>query len=185
LRFAANFLGSPALTPVEFARREPTTTLGGSITLVAPTGDYNSTNLINTGSNRWAFKPDIGLSIPIGNWFADASAGVWVFTDNTNLFNGNVRGQAPIFGGRLHVGYNFRPGLWPVADATYYTGGQTSLNGVEKHDLLTNSRYGLTFSAPLAEGFSLKLAWSTWLSTRGSGNFDIFGATLQNRWFNQ
>jgi hypothetical protein len=183
LRFAANLFGGPALTPAEFAQREPTTTLGVSLTIVAPTGDYNPTHLINIGSNRWALKPEIGLSQPLGNWFAEATTGVWVFTDNTAFFNGNVRGQDPIVDFQLHGGYNFRPGLWLAADATYYVGGETSVNGVGKHDLQANSRYGLTLSVPLPEGFSVKLAWSNWFTTRAAGNFETVGATLQYRWF--
>jgi len=185
LRFAGILVGGPALTPAEFAQREPTTTLGASLTIVAPTGDYNPAHLINISSNRWAFKPDVGLSVPLGDWFADGSAGIWLFTDNSNFFNGNTRSQEPLFDFQLHGGYSFRPGLWLAADATFYTGGETSINGAEKHDVQANSRYGLTLSVPLAEGFSVKFAWSTWLTTRGGGNFETIGATLQYRWFDQ
>ena len=92
-RFTENLIGSPALTPAEFARREPTTTLGVSVAVVAPTGDYNSQQLINIGSNRWAFRPEVGGSQPIGKWFVEGSAGVWIFTDNTDFFGGHVRGK--------------------------------------------------------------------------------------------
>src|SRR5258708_16577774 len=159
LRFAGFLLGGPALTPAEFARREPTSTLGVSMTIVAPTGDYNPAHLINISSNRWAFKPDVGPSVPMGNWFAEGSAGAWLFTDNTEFFNGNVRSQDLIVDFQLHGGYVFQPGLWLAADITYYTGGETSVNGVAKHDPQANSRYGLTLSVPLVQGFSVKLAW--------------------------
>jgi hypothetical protein len=184
-RFAGNLIGGPALTRAEFAQREPTTSLGASITVVAPTGDYNPSHLINISSNRWALKPEIGLSQPIGDWFADAYAGVWLFTDNRKFFNGNVRSQDPLFDFQLHGGYSFRPGLWLAADATFYTGGETRMNGVEKHDVQANSRYGLTLSVPLPEGLAVKFAWSTWLTTRNGGNFETVGVTLQYRWFDQ
>jgi hypothetical protein len=71
-RFTKNLIGSPALTPAEFAQRTPTTTLGVSVAVVAPTGDYNSQYLINISSHRWAFRPEIGASQPIGNWFVEA-----------------------------------------------------------------------------------------------------------------
>ena len=66
LRFTYNFIGNPALTPAEFAQREPTTTVGVNVALVVPTGVYNSEHLINVGSNRWALRPEIGFSHPIG-----------------------------------------------------------------------------------------------------------------------
>jgi hypothetical protein len=39
----------------------------------APTGDYNSQHLVNISVHRWAFKPEIGLSQPIGNWFVEGA----------------------------------------------------------------------------------------------------------------
>jgi hypothetical protein len=185
LRFTANFLGNPALSPTEFAKRKPTTTAGASLTVVAPTGDYNPAHLLNIGSNRWAFRPDIGISQPIGDWFADAAAGAWLYTDNHNFFQGHVRSQAPLMVLQAHGGYNFRPGLWLAADAVYFSGGNTSIDGIAKHDAQTGSRYGLTLSVPVADGLSAKFGWATWLTTHNSGNYNTIGVTLQYRWFDR
>jgi|GEM_PF-3212010 len=38
VRLAVNFLGGPALKPADFLKRTPTATLGGSVTVIAPTG---------------------------------------------------------------------------------------------------------------------------------------------------
>ena len=185
MRFAVNLFGSPALTPAEFLQRQPTTALGTSLTIVAPTGQYDAQHLINISSNRFAFKPELGVSQPLGNWFAEAYAGVWVFADNGDFFRGHVRSQAPLWAFQTHAGYNFRPGLWLAADATYYTGGETSINGAAKHDTLATSRYGLTLSVPIGTGFSAKLVWSTWLSGRNGGNYETIGVALQFRWFDR
>ncbi|WP_246258083.1 transporter [Pararobbsia alpina] len=80
-RFVVILLGGPALTPEQFARYSLGTSLGASLSVVAPTGQYVPPRLINVGANRWAFHPHIGLSQPIGNWFVKTTAGVWVFTD--------------------------------------------------------------------------------------------------------
>jgi hypothetical protein len=185
VRLAANLIGGRALTPAEFAEREPTTSLGGSLTVVAPTGEYDPARLINIGTNRWAFKPEIGLSQPLGDWFAEAAVGAWLYTDNTDVLGDNVRGQAPLWSFQAHGGYNFRPGLWLAADFIYYTGGETSINGLSKDDALSSARYGLTLSIPLVNGVSMKLAWSNGLVTRGGGNFETVGMTLQYRWFDR
>ncbi|MGO8920195.1 MAG: transporter [Stellaceae bacterium] len=185
LRFTANLYGDPALTPAEFARREPTTTIGAALTIVAPTGDYNPQHLINIGANRWAFKPEIGLEQPIGNWFVNAVSAVWLFGDNTSFVGDNVRSQNPLWNFELDAGYVFRPGLWLAASGTWYTGGETSLNGVADGDSLANSRYGLTLSVPVAQGLSAKVAWSSWLTGRFGGQFNTIGFTLQYRWFDR
>jgi hypothetical protein len=183
LRFTDNFIGNPAQSPKEFAERTPTTTVGASLTILAPTGDYNPAHLVNIGSNRWAFRPGIGLSQPVGDWFVDAAAAAWLFADNHDFFQGHRRGQSPLILGEVHAGYNFRPGLWLAGDALYYSGGETSINGIASHDSESAWRYGLTLSVPVADGFSAKLAWASWLTAHNGGAFNTIGVSLQFRWF--
>jgi hypothetical protein len=184
-RFAANLLGGPALTPEEFAQRSPDTILGASVSVIAPTGQYVPSRIINVGSNRWAFKPEIGLSQPLGDWFVEGTAGVWLFTDNPDFYGGTRRSQDPLPTFQWHGGYTWRPGLWLAADVTYYTGGQTSVNGLPDHDLQRNVRYGVTLSFPLSTQWSGKLAWSRGLVTSFGGNFQTISVALQYRWFNR
>jgi hypothetical protein len=184
-RFAVMLLGGPALTPEQFAGYSPGTSLGASLSVVTPTGQYVPSRLVNVGANRWAFKPEIGLSQPFGNWFVEATAGVWVFADNNDFFNGRERSQNPLPVLQWHAGYGWRPGLWLAADATFYTGGRTSVNGVENQDLQRTSRYGLTLSVPFAAQWSAKFAWSRGLTTNIGGNFQTFSVALQYRWFNR
>lgn len=184
-RITENLIGSPALTPAEFALRERTTTVGVSFSMTAPTGDYNSQHLINLSAHRWSFKPEVGFSHPIGDFFVDGSAGVWFYTENGNYFGGHVRRQAPVWAFQAHGGYNFRPGLWLSLDTTHYFGGNTILDGVDKHDFQSVTRYGATLSVPIAEGFSTKVAWASWLTAHNVGAFNSLIFTLQYRWFDR
>jgi hypothetical protein len=184
-RLAVNLLGGPALTPAEFAQRSPGTIVGVSVSVIAPTGQYAPSRLINVGSNRWAFKPEVGMSQPLGNWFVEGAAGVWLFTDNTDFFGGRRRSQDPLPVFQWHGGYTWRPGLWLAADMTYFTGGQTSVNGVQDNDVQRNVRYGVTLSFPLSAQWSGKLAWSHGLTTSIGGNFQTISVALQYRWFNR
>ncbi|KJK23036.1 hypothetical protein UB46_17815 [Burkholderiaceae bacterium 16] len=185
MRLAVILLGGEALTPEQFARRNPTASLGASLSVVAPTGQYLPSRLVNVGSNRWAFKPEIGLSQPIGNWFVEGMAGVWFFTDNNDFFGGRRRSQDPLPVLQWHGGYNWRPGLWLATDVTYFTGGRTSVNGVQDQDLQRSVRYGATLSVPFAAQWSAKLAWSRGLTASVGGNFQTFSITLQYRWFDR
>ncbi len=96
LRFALGLLGSPALTPREFAQRTPRPALGASVVVVAPTGEYFPDKLINIGANRWSFKPEIGVTWPLGKWDFELSSGVWLFGNNDDFFGGVVREQDPL-----------------------------------------------------------------------------------------
>jgi len=182
LRFAVNLLGGRALTPREFAQRKPAPSLGMSLSVVVPSGQYFPEKLINIGTNRWAFKPELGFSFPTGKWILDLAASVWLFTDNPNFYGGQLRTQDPLWAGQAHVSYTFRPGLWLAADATFYAGGQTSLDGVVKDDRQENSRGGLTLSLPMGQAYSLKFCGSTGVVTRIGGKFTAVSVTFQYRW---
>ncbi len=184
LRFAVNLLGR-ALTPAEFSRKAPSTTLGVGVTVIAPTGTYDPTRLINVGSNRWSFKPEIGIEVPLGRWFADFAAGLWVFGENTNYFGEQVLRQAPLANYQIHAGYGFQAGQWMALDGNYYAGGATTAGAGKPINALSNSRYGLTFSQPIGPGFSAKISWSKWLSGQYGQKFSTIGAALQYRWFNR
>lgn len=179
LRFATNLIGAPALTAAEFAKRKPSTTLGLSLTVSAPTGEYHPDKLINVGTNRWALKPEIGLSQPVGKWYLEAMTGVWFFEDNHDFFGGQLREQDPLLSVQAHVSYTFRPKLWLAFNATYYNGGRTTVNGALKDDRLSNSRFGLTFSAPITRSQSLKVYWNDGATTRIGSDFTTVGVTWQ------
>jgi hypothetical protein len=183
LRLAVNLIGGPALTPKEFAKRTPTTTLGARLVVIAPTGEYFPDKLINIGTNRWAFKPELGLSIPFKRWMFDVYGGAWFFTDNDDFFGGVRRSQDPITTLQGHVSYTIHPRLWLAVDSTYYFGGQSTVNGVQKADRKENSRLGVTLSLPMGAAQSLKVSWSEGASTRTGNDFSTWGIGWQYAWF--
>jgi Putative MetA-pathway of phenol degradation len=182
LRLAVNLIGGPAMTPREFMQREPRTTLGFSLGVNVPTGEYDETKLVNLGTNRWAAKTEFGLSHPVGKWLLEAYAGAWWFGDNDNFFGGQLREQDPLTSLQAHVSYTFRPQLWIALNTTYYEGGQTTVNGVEKEDRQANSRAGVTFSMPVGKQYSLKFSVSRGATTRIGSNFTHFGVGFQYAW---
>src|SRR5271167_4990287 len=76
-RFSVNLMGGPAMQPKEYAKWKQKRLLGLSLKVVAPTGQYSGTKLINWGGDRWAFKPEVGYSERWGHWVLDGYAGVW------------------------------------------------------------------------------------------------------------
>jgi hypothetical protein len=182
LRFALNIFGGPALKPKEFAARKLTTTLGASLTVVAPTGQYDPAKLINIGSNRWSFKPEIGVSHPIGRWYLELYGGVWLFTDNNNFYGGSRREQKPLATFQGHVSYTIRQRLWLAADLTFYSGGRTIVDNVINADLQSNSRFGFSGSLPVSRSHSVKVSWARGLTTRVGGDFTTVAITWQYIW---
>ncbi|MBL8224667.1 MAG: transporter [Chromatiales bacterium] len=182
LRVAVNIAGNPARTPAQYAASAPATTLGASLTVVAPTGEYRADRLVNLGTNRWAFKPEVGLYQPLGPWAVELSAGAWFFTDNDDFFGGVRRQQDPLATAQLHVAYTFRPRLWIAASSTWYGGGETTIDGTERADRQDNTRVGLTLSVPVARDWSVKLGWSDGVTTRIGSDFSTVALALQYAW---
>ena len=89
VRLAVNLAGGPALALAEFMKTPPRSVMfGASVKVIAPTGQYDPARLINIGTNRWAFKPELGYTAKAGRFVLDAFAGIWFFTANDI-----VRGQ--------------------------------------------------------------------------------------------
>ena len=122
-RLAVNLVGAPAQTFAELVKNRPgRALLGASVRVTAPTGQYDPTRLVNIGSNRWAFKPELGYMRRAGPLVVDAYAGVWLFTSNEEFFAGggtaplNTRTQDPVAALEFHVSYDVKPRLWISAD---------------------------------------------------------------------
>src|SRR3954463_12350727 len=75
LKVGLNLFGAPAMTPREFASYRQQLIVGVSFTALPPLGQYDSTRVINLGSNRWSFKPEVGLSQTYGKWVVEGMFG--------------------------------------------------------------------------------------------------------------
>ncbi len=93
-----------------------------------------------------------------------------------------TRQQNPIGSFQGHISYNFTPRLWMALNANYFTGGETTIDGVDKDDLQKNSRVGLTLSFAVGRRKSIKLAVHTGAITSVGADFDIASVTYQVIW---
>jgi hypothetical protein len=155
--------------------------VGTSLTVVAPIGQYFPGKLINLGTNRWAFKPEIALSYPVDErWLVDLYAGVWLFTENRSFYPGNSsRTQDPLVAFQAHVSYDFQPQMWLALDMTFYAGGLTSVNGINKGDRQNNVRMGGTLVLPVGGRHSVKLSGSKGAVVRFGADFTMISIGWQ------
>lgn len=181
-RFSINLLGGPALAPREFASYEEDLVLGASARLWIPVGQYDSERLVNLGSNRWTIKPELGLVKSWGRLQVELASGVNVYSSNPNFFGGQHRDQDPLFAQQAHLLVRIARGTFVALDATYYSGGRTTVDGVRKDDALSNGRLGGTLAVPLTADYSVKIYGSTGVWTRFGSDFDTVGAAFQYRW---
>jgi hypothetical protein len=182
VRFSMNFYGAPALTLEQFREYRQDLVIGGSLQVQAPLGQYDPTRLVNLSTNRWTFRPEIGVSKVIRRVTIEAALGASLFTNNDNFYGGQTREQEPIYSMQLHLIYEFPGGTWAALNTTYYTGGRTTVNDVQNNDELGNSRVGLTFAFPVDRRNSIKLYASRGISARTGTDFDVYGIAWQYRW---
>lgn len=183
LRYSVNLHGSPAMSPKEFASYHQSYILATSLTVQAPSGQYDSTKLVNIGTNRWSFKPEIGFSYPLRKLYLDLYAGAWLYTANNSFYPGTtIRSQEPTTALQAHVSYNFRRSLWAAFDATWYAGGAVSTNSGPYTNRQSNSRLGATVSIPLFAQQSIKVAYSSGVTGTIGANLKTVTVSWQKVW---
>jgi len=189
-RVSVNLLGGPAMPVERFVKWKQKRLLGVSLKVIAPTGQYDPTKLINWGTNRWSFKPELGYSQAWRKWALDAYSGVWLFTENPEFWSRNLtypgtrsQSQNPIAAFEGHLSYDFKPRCWASLDGNYWFGGITSLAGVENSlTQQANSRIGVTVSLPISKHQSLKTSYSNGTYIRFGGNYQNVSVAWQYSW---
>jgi len=181
-RASINLYGAPAMSLAEFAGYRQDVIVGVSLQVTAPWGQYDRSRVVNIGTNRWSFKPQVGVSKAIGPWTLELTAAVTLFTDNRDFYGGNTRSQDPLYAVQGHAIYNFSSGIWGSLDATYFSGGRTTLNGTLGNDLQQNWRVGATLALPIDVRNSVKFYASSGVSARTGNNYDLLGVAWQYRW---
>lgn len=163
LRFAVNLLGAPPLSGKEFtdyrAKVASETIVGMGLAVQFPTGEYFEDKLINLGSNRFTFRPQIGLVQNLGKWTMELTAAAWLFTENGEFFNGKQLEQDPVYTVDGNLIYSFRPGLWLSASAGYGGGGESAINGTPGNNRQNNLAWGLGLGVPINRSLGLKFAY--------------------------
>jgi hypothetical protein len=132
LEVAGLLMGGKALSAAELAAREPTTILGMSLTVTGPNGQYDPNRVLNLGSNRWSFKPEMGVSYPFGaerKWELDGYINAYFFTDNTSYQGTEILKQEPLPGLEVHISYSVTPSFWVSLDSRYAFRGETVVDG--------------------------------------------------------
>jgi len=189
-RFSVNLKGGPAMPLGDFHQWHQKMLIGTSLKIVAPTGQYDPTKLINWGTHRWAFKPEIGYSQRWGHWLLDAYAAAWFFTTNPEFFSRNsyfpgtqTQSESPVEAFEGHLSYDFKPRLWVSLDTNFWHGGETSLNGVSNpHTVQRNSRVGATAAIPVTKRQALKVSYNNGAYINYGGNYQSVSLAWQYSW---
>jgi len=186
VRFSVNLKGGPAMPMAQFSNWKQKTILGVSLRVIAPTGQYSPTDLINWGINRWAFKPEFGYSRRAGHWLLDGYGGAWFYTTNSAQFHiprPAAQTQEPIGSLEGHLSRDFGRGTWVSLDGNFWWGGVTTLNGIrDPATRQTSSRLGGTAAFRVSKHQSIKVSYSDGAYIRFGGNYQNVSVAWQYLW---
>jgi hypothetical protein len=152
VRISYHILGPTALNLKElreYLTEHPVyTTLGASLAISLPLGQYSEDKLINLGLNQFVLRPQIGVSHNWGLWSVEFDVSAYVYTKNDNFFNDGTKDQKPLFATQGHLIKRFSSGIWASVSSGYGLGGSSRINRLSKDDersnLLNSASLGFT-----------------------------------------
>ena len=145
----------------------------------------SSAAVVRAGTNRWVFRPEVGVSHQWRKWFFELAATVWLFTKNDDFFGGNTLEQQRLSAFKGSVIRGFRPGLWAALSVGYGTGGKSIVEGIPKNTYQKNWRFGVTVSLPVRPGQAIRLSVISGARQRVGSDNDVFGVLYQITWMDK
>jgi hypothetical protein len=187
LRFAVNLYGAPPLDGEEFlsyrAATRAETIVGAGLSVQFPSGEYFDDKLINLGTNRFTFRPQVGMVRTQGNWSLEFTTFVALHTGNDDFFGGNTLEQDPLYVVHGHLIRTFRPGVWTGVSLGHEYGSESTVDGEKKDDRKQNIIWVANFGFPLTRRLSFKASYIGSRTQESTGNdTDSFAVGLSTSW---
>jgi hypothetical protein len=166
LMLSVNLIGAkPQMNIPDALRYQPKFSLDIMASFALPIGEYDSSNPINLGQNRWYGRIGTPIVWQIGPWVPGKRTtleflpAVWMFTDNTD-FVGKTMKTEPMFQIEGHLTRDFMEHLWGSLDVISYSGGKATIDGVEGSQL-NNVGIGGTLGYKINDNMQLNLSYSS------------------------
>jgi hypothetical protein len=166
IEFNLNIIGPKAQTNLADALRyEPGFSVDLLADLALPIGEYDSSQSLNIGQNRWYGRVGMPIVWQLGAWVPGRRTtleflpAVWFFGKNDD-YVGQTLETDPMFQLDAHLTRDFTEHFWGSLDAAWYTGGQATIDGVSG-EKLNNLAFGLTFGYAINENLNLTVGYKS------------------------
>jgi hypothetical protein len=189
LEFDINVIGPPAQKDlVDALRYEPKFSMDLLADVALPIGEYDNSQPLNLGQNRWYGRVGAPIIWQLGSWAAGERTtleflpAVWMFGPN-NDFVGQTLKTDPMFQLDAHLTRDFTETFWGSIDGAWYNGGRTTINGVQG-EKLNNVGMGLTLGYRVNDNMNLTFGYKSTLNDNAPGDLrmDSFMITLVYGW---
>ena len=189
LEFDINLIGPKAQKNIPDALRyEPVFSVDLLADLALPIGDYNNSQPLNLGQNRWYGRLGAPIIWQLGAWVPGRRTtleflpAVWMFGTNDN-FVGQKMETDPLFQLDAHLTRDLMDRAWASIDATWYKGGQATINGVAGKKL-DNFGVGFTLGYQVNNNLNLTFGYKSTVNDPAPDDLrrDGFMVTLVLGW---
>ena len=179
-----NLIGPKALKSIpDLLRYEPKFSLNAVMDLNFPIGEYENTQSLNLGQNRWYGRVGTPIIWQIGPWVPgrrttlEVLPWVWFFGDNTDYNHGQTLSTDPMFQLEVHLTRDFTEHFWASADCTWMTGGKSSVDGAAGASL-NNLGVGATLGYQITDNLSLTAGYMATVNDSDPGDLRMDGFRL-------
>ena len=189
LEFNYNLIGPKAQKTIpDVLRYEPGFSLDLLVDLALPIGEYNSSQSVNLGQNRWYGRIGTPVVWQLGDWVPgrrttlELLPAVWLFGDNNDIVGKTLKTD-PMFQLDAHLTRDLTEHLWGGLDLTWYNGGGSTINGLAGGKL-NNVGVGLTLGYTVNENLNLTLGYKSTVNDSAPSDMrmDGFMVTLVFGW---
>lgn len=131
--FNMNLIGPPPISNLpDMLRYEPGFSMDLVVDVAIPIGQYDNSQSLNLGQNRWYGRIGTPLIWQLGPWIPEKRTtlevfpSVWVFGDNDDFVGQNLSSD-PTIEVETHLTRNFTSRFWGSIDATWISTGDATI----------------------------------------------------------
>jgi hypothetical protein len=189
IEFNVNVIGPPAQKNIpDVLRYEPGFSIDLLADLAVPIGEYDSSQPLNIGQNRWYGRFGVPTILQIGPWVPgqrmtlEFLPAVWFFGNNDD-YVGQTMETDPLYQLDAHLTRDITEKLWASLDAAWYYGGEATINDVQG-EKLNNIGLGITLGYQINDNLNLTVGYKSTTNDSSSDDLrmDSFMVTLVFGW---
>ena len=175
VEFNMNLIGPPPIMNLpDLLRYEPGFSLDLVVDVAFPLGQYDNTQSLNLGQNRWYGRIGTPMIWQLGPWIPDRRTtlevypSVWFFGDNDDFVGQNLSSD-PTFELEAHLTRNFTSKIWGSLDATYTSSGDATIASTTTSGS-DMTLAGFTLGYQLNDNMQLTIGYKSTLNNDAASN---------------
>jgi Putative MetA-pathway of phenol degradation len=169
-------IGSPALSPEDYAVARPGFSTGLFAKLYVPTGAYNAAQITNLGANRFAYQLGLPTTLALGTSYRDPALTtlelfptLTFYQDNDEPHGATRSSKDPLFSVEGHLTHNLSRAFWLSADLLYRQGGETFTDGLSDDNAMQGLSGGGSAAFVLGRRATLILTYERVIERNDNG----------------